>query len=80
MQRFLTSFGYYFRKKKPQLDWHLKSQASRNNTLLQEEILRSISNWKKNSNIPVGEDEINEDQLDDEAVSNVFENLFGEQY
>ena len=34
---------------------------------------------EKNSNIPVREDEINEDQLDDEAVSNVFENLFGEQ-
>ena len=34
---------------------------------------------EKNSNIPVREDEINEDQLGDEAVSNVFENLFSEQ-
>ena len=34
---------------------------------------------EKNSNIPAREDEINEDQLDDEAVSNVFENLCGEQ-
>ena len=44
---FLMSLGYYCRKKKPPLDSHLKSQASRNNTLLQEEISRSVSNWKK---------------------------------
>ena len=50
---FLDELGLLLQKEET-TDSHLKSQASRNNILLQEEISRSVSNWKKTRTFLLG--------------------------